>query len=40
MDSSLASQKWDWTPKTGLEEILKEIAGHAEKNPKWMERCS
>ena len=40
MDSSLASQTWDWTPQTGLEEILKEITGHAEKNPKWMERCS
>jgi CDP-paratose 2-epimerase len=39
MDSSLARQKWDWSPKTGLEEILKEIAGHAEKNPNWLTFC-
>ena len=39
MDSSLARQKWDWSPKTGLEEILKEIAGHAEKNQNWLTFC-
>jgi CDP-paratose 2-epimerase len=40
MDSSLANQTWGWLPKTSLGEILEEIAVHAEKNPKWMERCS
>ena len=40
MDSSLANQTWGWLPKTSLGGILEEIAVHAEKNPKWMERCS
>ncbi|MDA1047364.1 MAG: NAD-dependent epimerase/dehydratase family protein [Verrucomicrobia bacterium] len=39
MDSSMAREVWDWSPKTGLEEILKEIAGHAEKNPNWLTFC-
>jgi len=37
LDSSLARQVWDWTPMTSLEEILAEIALHAESNPEWLE---
>ena len=36
MDSSVARDVWDWTPQTTLNEILKEIANHAESNPKWL----
>lgn len=37
MDSALAKQAWDWTPETTLEEILMEIAEHAEQHPEWLE---
>jgi CDP-paratose 2-epimerase len=37
MDSRLAQKTWDWQPATGLEEILQEIANHAEANPNWLE---
>jgi CDP-paratose 2-epimerase len=37
MDGTLASQAWNWQPTTSLEEILSEIAGHAERNPNWLE---
>lgn len=37
MDSSLASQLWDWQPQTLLAANLEEIACHAEKNPRWLE---
>ena len=40
MDSSRARKVWDWTPKTTLNEILEEIAGHAERNPNWLEFTS
>lgn len=36
MDSSLAREAWDWTPKTTLNEILDELAKHAEANPEWL----
>ena len=36
MDSSLASEKWNWRPETKLEEILEEIAAHAEEHPNWL----
>ncbi len=36
MDSSLANKAWDWSPKTKVQEILEEIARHAEKNPHWL----
>ena len=36
MDSSRAREAWDWTPKTTLNEILEEIAKHAEANPQWL----
>jgi CDP-paratose 2-epimerase len=37
MDSSMAKEVWDWTPKTTLNEILEEIANHAKANPQWLE---
>ena len=37
MDCSLADHLWDWRPQTSLNEILDEIAGHAQQNPKWLE---
>jgi CDP-paratose 2-epimerase len=37
MDSRLARKTWDWQPTIGLEEILQEIANHAEANPDWLE---
>ena len=37
LDSSLARRVWDWRPQTPLEAIWNEIAGHAEKNPGWLE---
>jgi CDP-paratose 2-epimerase len=37
MDSSMARETQDWTPKTTLNEILEEIANHAEANPEWLE---
>jgi CDP-paratose 2-epimerase len=37
MDSSFARTVWDWQPQTTLDEILTEIACHAEQNPQWLE---
>lgn len=37
MDSTLARDTWDWQPGASLEEILLEIAGHAEKHPGWLD---
>jgi CDP-paratose 2-epimerase len=37
MDSRLARNTWDWQPAIGLEEILQEIANHAEAHPDWLE---
>jgi CDP-paratose 2-epimerase len=37
MDSRLAHETWDWQPAIGLEEILQEIANHAEAHPDWLE---
>jgi CDP-paratose 2-epimerase len=36
LDSTLAQKTWNWKPRLGIEEILNEIAGFAEKNPHWM----
>ena len=36
MDSSLAKELWDWEPQTQIEQILNEIAIHAESNPCWL----
>lgn len=37
IDSTLAREVWDWEPQTSLEQILNEIAAHAENNPSWLE---
>ena len=37
MDSGLAAKTWDWRPQTSLEQILEEIAVHAEAHPDWLE---
>jgi CDP-paratose 2-epimerase len=37
LDSSKAQEKWNWAPTTLVNQILEEIATHAEKNPAWLE---
>jgi len=37
LDSSVAQAAWDWTPRTPRDNILEEIADHAEKNPAWLD---
>lgn len=37
MDSSLAEEAWDWKPQKTVNEILHEIAIHANENPNWLE---
>ena len=39
MDSSVARDAWDWKPTTTTNEILNEIATHAEKHPDWLNIC-
>ena len=36
MDSTTAQNAWNWSVKTEIEQILEEIADHAEKNPGWL----
>jgi CDP-paratose 2-epimerase len=36
MDSTTAQNAWNWCVKTKIEQILEEIANHAEKNPNWL----
>jgi len=36
MDAGLAGEIWNWQPQTPLEEILEEIALHAEEHPDWL----
>jgi CDP-paratose 2-epimerase len=36
MDSTTAQNAWNWSVKTKIEQILKEIGNHAEKNPSWL----
>jgi CDP-paratose 2-epimerase len=36
MDSTTAQNAWNWNIKTKIEQILEEIANHAEKNPDWL----
>lgn len=36
MDSTLASETWNWTPRIALEDILTEIADHAREHPDWL----
>lgn len=37
LDSSQARSIWHWKPATPLEDILREIADHAEAHPKWLQ---
>jgi CDP-paratose 2-epimerase len=37
MDCRLAREVWGWSPQTGTDEILSEIAQHAEQHPEWLE---
>jgi len=36
MDYTLANKIWDWRPKISLEQILEEIAEHAQENDNWL----
>jgi CDP-paratose 2-epimerase len=37
LDSTKAQKSWGWKPQTSKEMIWKEIAEHAEANPRWLE---
>jgi len=37
LDSTMAKRQWDWQPTVRLEEILEEIAQHAEAHPEWLD---
>jgi CDP-paratose 2-epimerase len=37
MDSGRAGEVWEWRPLTPINDILEEIALHAERNPRWLE---
>ncbi len=37
LDPARAAAEWNWHPETKLEEILNEIAGHAEQHPEWLD---
>ena len=37
LDCSLAYQMWHWRPQTPLNQILDEIACHAQQHPNWLE---
>jgi CDP-paratose 2-epimerase len=37
LDSAKAKRQWDWQPSVGIEQILEEIAQHAEAHPEWLE---
>ena len=39
MDSTTAQNAWNWSVKTKIEQILEEIANHAETNPEWSKLC-
>ena len=36
MNTTTAQNAWNWNVQTKVEEILEEIANHAEKNPEWI----
>ena len=37
MDCTRARDVWGWCPEVGIQEILEEIASHAEQHPHWLE---
>jgi nucleoside-diphosphate-sugar epimerase len=38
MDSSAAEQDFGWRPEIAIDDLLEEIAAHAEANPDWLEK--
>jgi CDP-paratose 2-epimerase len=36
LDSTKAKRQWDWQPTLPVEQILEEIAQHAEEHPEWL----
>ena len=40
MNTVLAKTRWGWQPEVKLQEILDEIADHAEQNPDWLLTCA
>jgi CDP-paratose 2-epimerase len=40
LDCARAEKEWQWKPQTSLEEILEEIASHAEIHPEWLDLVS
>ena len=37
LDHALATRTWGWTPQLSADDILEEIARHAEENPDWLD---
>ena len=37
LDATKANQQWDWRPTVPVEQILEQIAQHAEAHPEWLE---
>ncbi len=37
LDSAMAKSIWSWQPETSTEDILCEIADHADRNPDWLD---
>jgi len=37
LDPAKAKRIWNWEPTMAIQGVLEEIAGHAEKNPHWLE---
>ena len=37
LDSATAKRQWDWQPTVGVEQILEEIAQHAQAHAEWLE---
>jgi hypothetical protein len=40
MDSTVAQNIWNWRVETKIDQILDEIANHAEENPSWLKMCN
>ena len=40
LNAERAQRTWNWKPAIPLEQILAEIARHAEQNPRWLELCA
>jgi CDP-paratose 2-epimerase len=36
LDSAKAKRQWDWRPTVRVEQILEDIAQHAEAHPEWL----